>query len=78
LGDSEVAAVKDTPSNTIPEVGQRLYNELEVLSIVAREETWNVFDENNSGQSFSNETSKLIKESRSFSLKPISRPHSRH
>jgi len=70
LGDSEVLAVKDTPSNSIPEFGQRSNNDLEVSSSVGREETLNVLDENNSGQSFPNEPSKVIKEARLLPSKP--------
>jgi hypothetical protein len=77
LGDSEVAAVKHTPSQAIPEVGQRAKDEPEVFSAVGREETWNVLDEKNSGATLLNESSELMKESRSLPLKPSSRPHSR-
>jgi hypothetical protein len=44
---------------------------------VAREETWNVLDDNNSGAALLKEFSKLIKASRFFPFKPSSRAHSR-
>lgn len=77
LGDSEVFAVKHTPSHAIPKVGQSPNDDCEISSVVGREEARNVFDDKNSGQVSSNQFSKLIKESRLFPFKPSSRPHSR-
>jgi hypothetical protein len=37
LGDSEVATIKNSPSDAIPEVGQRANNDSEVSSAVGRE-----------------------------------------
>jgi hypothetical protein len=53
LGDSEVLAVKHTPSHTIPEFGQRLKDDSEISASMAREETRNVLDDKNSGAIFS-------------------------
>jgi hypothetical protein len=77
LGDSEVPAVKHAPSDTIPELGQRSQDDFKVFSPVAREETWNVLDEENSGQSSLKKSRKLKKESRLFPFKSSSRAHSR-
>lgn len=77
LGDSEVFAVKHTPSDRIPEFGQTLNNGSEVSSVVGREEAWNVFDENNAGAAVLNQSRKLMKESRLLPSKPSPRPHSR-
>ena len=75
LGDSEVFAVKHTPSHTIPEFGQSSNNDLEVSPIVGREETRNVFDDENLGATLVNQPSKFMKESRLLPSKPSSRPH---
>jgi hypothetical protein len=78
LGDSEVFAVKHTPSHTIPEFGQSSNNDLEVSSFVGREKAWHVFDENNSGAALLNQSRKFVKESRLLPFKPSPRPHSSH
>src|SRR5580765_3934482 len=77
LGDSEIPAVKHTPSHAIPETGQCSNNDFEVPSSMGRTKAWNVLDEQNSGASFVNESSKVIKEARFLPFKPSSRPHSR-
>jgi hypothetical protein len=77
LGDSEVPAVKSSPSNSIPEFGQRPENDFEISSLVRVEQTWHVFDNKNSGATFSNQSSKLMKESRFLAFEPVSLSHSR-
>jgi hypothetical protein len=77
LGDSEVFAVKHTPRDVIPEFIQRLENDCEVTSSVAREKPVHVFEDNCSWVTPSNEPHKLVKESRLAPSKPRSRPHSR-
>jgi len=77
LGDSEVFAVKYTPSHAIPELGQSPEDHCEISSLVGREETRNVFEENNSGATVFNQSRKLVKESRLLPFKPSPRPHSR-
>jgi hypothetical protein len=76
LGDSEVFAVKHTPSHAIPEFGQSPYDEDEISSVVGREKARHVFEENNSGAVLLNQSRKLVKESRLLPSKPRSRPHS--
>ncbi len=76
LGDSEVFAVKHTPSNTIPEFGQSPNDDCEISSVVGREKARDVFDEKNSGAAVLNQPRKFVKESRLFPSKPSSRPHS--
>jgi len=76
LGDSEVFAVKHTPSQTIPEFGQSSNDDLEVSPFVRREKPRNVFDDENSGAALFNQASKFMKESRLLSSKPSSRTHS--
>jgi hypothetical protein len=49
LGDAEVSTVKNSPRHAIPEVGQRSNDESEISSLVGREETRNVFDNDNFG-----------------------------
>jgi hypothetical protein len=53
LGDSEVFAVKHAPAHAIPEFGQCANDDSEVPSSVAREQTWNVLDDENSGTAVS-------------------------
>ena len=77
LGNSEIFAVKHTPSDTIPEVGQSPKDDCEIPSIVGREQARYVFDDKNSGQVLSNQLSKSIKKTRLTPFKPSSRPHSR-
>jgi hypothetical protein len=77
LGDSEVFAVKHTPAHTIPELGQCLNNDLEVSPAVRRTEAWYVLDEKNSGATFSDEPSELMKEPRLLAFKPWARSHPR-
>jgi hypothetical protein len=77
LGDSEVFAVKHTPSDTIPEFVQRLEYDREVSSSMAREKPVHVLEDNCSWSASSNEPHKLVKESRLAPSKPRSRPHSR-
>jgi len=62
LGDSEVPAVKHTPFQSIPEFGQRGENNSEISSAVRAEEARNVFKNENSGATFSNQASKFEKE----------------
>ncbi len=76
LGDSEVFAVKHTPSHAIPEFGQSPYDEDEISSLVGRKKARHVFEENNSGAAVLNQSRKLVKESRLLPFKPRSRPHS--
>lgn len=76
LWDSEVFAVKHTPSHAIPEFGQSPNDEDEISSIVGREKARHVFEENNSGAALLNQSRKLVKESRLLPSKPRSRPHS--
>jgi hypothetical protein len=61
LGDSEVFAVKHTPSDRIPEFGQRPDDRCEISAVVRAKKTCNVFEQNNSGACVSNEASKLMK-----------------
>lgn len=75
LGDSEVCAIKHTPSHTIPELGQRSNNDCEVSPSVGREEAWNVFDNTNCGAAVLKKPTKLTKQSRLLPSKPRSRPH---
>jgi len=77
LGDSEVFAVKHTPRHAIPEFVQRLEYDGEVASSMAREKAVHVFEDNSSWQALSNESDKVMKESRLRSAKPASRPHTR-
>jgi hypothetical protein len=77
LGDSEVLAVKHTPSDSIPELGQRSNDDFEVSSSVGRQKAWNVLDDTNWGAALFKQSSKLMKESRLLPSKPSSRPHSR-
>lgn len=70
LGDSEVFAVKHTPRHAIPEFVQRLENDGEVSSSVAREKAVHVFEDNGSWSASSNEAHKLVKESRLAPSKP--------
>lgn len=76
LGDSEVFTVKHTPRDAIPEFVQRLEYDGEVASSVAREKAVNVFEDNCSWKTFSNEPHKVVKEPRLVPSKPRSRPHS--
>jgi len=76
LGDSEVFAVKHTPSHAIPEFVQRLEYDGEVASSVAREKPVHVFEDNGSWSACSNEPHKVVKESRLVSSKSRSWPHS--
>jgi len=77
LGDSEVFAVKHTPRHAIPEFVQRLEYDCEVASSVARQKAVHVFEDNCSWHAFSNESDKVMKESRLRPSKPAARPHSR-
>jgi hypothetical protein len=77
LGDSKVFAVKHTPRQAIPELIQRLEYNGEVASSVAREKAVHVFEDNGSWQALSNESDKVMKESRLGPSKPASRPHTR-
>lgn len=77
LGDSEVFTVKHTPCDTIPEFVQRLEYDGEVASSVAREKAVDVFEDNCSWKTSSNEAHEVVKESRLVPSKPRSRPHSR-
>lgn len=77
LGDSEVFTVKHTPCDAIPEFVQRLEYDCEVASSVARQKAVDVFEDNGSWKTSSNEAHKVMKESRLVSSKPRSRPHSR-
>ena len=76
LGDSEVFAVKHTPADRIPELGQRPDDGAKISSTVRAKKTCNVFEQDNSGACFSNEASKVVKESRALPSKPRSRAHS--
>lgn len=49
LRHSEETAVESPPAHAVPEVGQRSKHDSEVPTAVAREETWNVLEENGSG-----------------------------
>jgi hypothetical protein len=64
LGDSEVFAVKHTPSHSIPEFGQSPKDDCEISSFVGREKARHVFDENNAGAALLNQSRKFVKESR--------------
>jgi hypothetical protein len=61
LGDSEVFAVKHTPSHAIPEFVQRLEYDGEVASSVAREKPVHVFEDNGSWSASSNEPHEIVK-----------------
>lgn len=76
LGDSEVFTVKHTPRDVIPEFVQRLEYDCEVSSSVARQKAVDVFEDNGSWRTSSNEAHKVVKESRLGPSKPTSRPHS--
>jgi hypothetical protein len=76
LGDSEVATVKHTPRDIIPESVHFFENDGEVSSIVAREKTVDVFKDNGSWAALSHQPCKVVKESRLFPSKPRSRAHS--
>jgi len=77
LGDSEVFTVKHAPRDTIPEPVQRFEYDGKVSSSVARQKPVDVFEDNGSRQTVSNEAHKFVKESRLAASKPRSRPHSR-
>src|SRR5579859_1988131 len=77
LGDSEVAAVKHTPAQTIPELGQRSEDDSEISSSMRTEESRNVFENKNSGAAFSNQSRKLIKESRLSPAESVAFAHAR-
>jgi hypothetical protein len=62
LGDSEVTAVKHSPSHAIPEVGQRPNDDCEISSFVGREKSWDVFEENNPGKALLNKVRKFVEE----------------
>jgi len=49
LWDAEVTTVKYSPRHAIPEVGQRPNDNSEISAVVGREETCNVFDDDNWG-----------------------------
>nr|WP_235212075.1 hypothetical protein [Sphingopyxis sp. LC81] len=76
LGDSEVFTVKHTPCDTIPEFVQRLEYDGEVTSSVARQKPVNIFEDNSSWRTVSNERDKVVKESRLAPSKPRPLPHS--
>lgn len=76
LGDSEVFTVKHTPCDTIPEFVQRLEYDREVTSSVARQKAVDVFEDNCSWKTSSNEPHKVMKEARLVPSKSRSRPHS--
>ena len=76
LWDAEVAAVKHTPSKTVPELGQRPEYKPEISSVVRAEKTRHVLDDKNSGAALSNQSSKLEKEARLRPLEPVALSHS--
>jgi hypothetical protein len=76
LGDSEVFAIKHTPSDAIPEFGQRPEYNSEISPFVRAKKTRDVLEHKNSGACFSNESSKLKKEARLFSSEPVAFSHS--
>ena len=76
LGDSEVFAIKHTPSDAIPEFGQRPEYKPEISSLVRAEKTRDVLEHKNAGARFSNESSKLEKEARLSASEPVSFSHS--
>jgi hypothetical protein len=59
-----VSTVKHSPRHAIPEVGQRSNDEAEISSLVGREETRNVFEDDNLGAARLKEASKLEEEAR--------------
>lgn len=61
LRDSEIFAVKHTPRHTIPEFVQRFEYDGEVSSSMAREKAEDVFKDNGSWHSLSNDSHKLMK-----------------
>lgn len=76
LGDSEILAVKHTPRDTIPEFVQRLEYDGEIASSMTSEKPVDIFEDDGSWHTSSNEAHKLVKESRLLPSKPRSRPHS--
>jgi len=62
LWNSEVAAVKHSPSHAIPEFGQRPNDDCEISSLVGREKSRDVFEENNSGKALLNKSRKFVEE----------------
>ncbi|GHD80399.1 hypothetical protein GCM10007394_11710 [Salinibacterium amurskyense] len=62
LGDPEVSTVKNSPRHAIPELGQRSNDESEISSLVGREETRNVFDNDSFGATLFKKPSKLEEE----------------
>ena len=75
MRDSEVFAVKSTPSNIIPEFGQSPEHDAEISALVRAEETVHVFEHKNSGATFSKQSSKLMKEPRLATSKPLTLAH---
>lgn len=76
LGDSEELTVKHTPRDVIPAPVQRLENDGEVTSSVARQKPVDVFEDNCSWVTRSNEAHKVVKQSRLAPFKSRSWPHS--
>jgi hypothetical protein len=76
LGDAEVTTVKHSPSDAIPEGGQRPYEDCEISSIVGREESCNVFEDHNWGATRFNEFSKVVEESGLSASKSLAGSHS--
>ncbi len=76
LGDSEKFRVKHTPRDVIPALVQRLENDCEVSSSVGTKKAVDVFEDNCSWLTRSNEAHKVVKESRLGPSKPRPWPHS--
>ncbi len=76
LWDSVIFAVKHTPRDIIPAFVQRRENDSEVPSSVRRQKPVDVFEDNGSWISFSNEAHKVVKQSALRPSKPRSRAHS--
>lgn len=77
LGDSEILRVKHTPRDVIPALVQRLENDCEVSSSVGTKKPVDVFEDNCPWLARSNESHKVVKESRLGPAKPRPWPHSR-
>jgi hypothetical protein len=74
LRHSEVTAVESPPRQAIPELGQRSKHCSEVPTALAREETWNVLDEEEAGSKRLSDSCELKEEARSVACESCSLP----
>ena len=70
LRHSEETAVENPPRHAVPEVGQRGKHDSEVPTAVAREQPWNVLDENPAGSNSVGDAGELKEEAGAFAREP--------